>query len=411
MLADKLRAATASAGTLPEFVSSRVNRVSATSNTVTAPTGIQNGDLLIALTYMGASTTVTPPSGFSQIYAEYASNPFFSVNVKTAASESGNYTFTASASGNFTVVMLVYRNATRVNTLGGINRASSTDTATALSITPSFRGVLLAAFSHSSTATISTPPSGMTQRAAPPASAVYATVYELSPQEAAATDNKTLVWGSSGNVSGVQLQITNEPTVAPEFVASASTQNGSFATSLTINKPTGTVEGDLMVAVMGGNNNRTWTGDTGWTEAADLTNAPHCRVAYKIAGASEGASYTFAASGNGTYGGSILTYRYAVYDTIGAYTTSTNPLILPSISPSQSQSVLIATGFRDSASVTLGTPTGMTARITNADATSPSYIVCDQTVAAGPTGTRSMSTGSTSSVAGIMLSIKPTRSL
>ena len=170
-----------------------------------------------------------------------------------------------------------------------------------------------------------------------------------------------------------------------------------------------------MISVVTRTNEVTWTGDTDWTEVADQGSFPSLRIAYKVAGSSEGSNYTFTASGAGAgsqrSSGCILTYRYAAYDTIGSFTTGTNPLVLPSISPSESQSILIAAGARGAASITLGTPTSMTARVTDNDATSPSYIVCDQTVAKGPTGTRSMSTGLTTSVAGIMLAIKPTRSL
>lgn len=201
---------------------------------------------------------------------------------------------------------------------------------------------------------------------------------------------------------------------APEFIASASTSNAVNVSTLVINKPTGTVEGDLMVAAMAcDSGSRTWTGDTGWTEAADQGVDPDLRIAYKVAGASEPSSYTFTPSGSQRLSGCILTYRYAAYDTIaGSFTTGADPLILTSINTSLSQSTLIAVGARSAASITLGTPAGMTARVTDADANDPSYIVCDQPVAKGPTGTRSMSTaGSSTGVSGIMLAIKPTRSL
>lgn len=202
--------------------------------------------------------------------------------------------------------------------------------------------------------------------------------------------------------------------VAPVFVASAATQQTAAAAALTINKPAGTIDGDFMVAIVcaaGGAD--TWTGDTGWTEVADQGASPTLRLAYKAAGASEPSSYTFTSTGSGQLkSGVILTYRYADYDTAaGSFTTAANPLVLSSISPSLSQSRLIACGARASANVTLGTPTSMTARATDSDGSSPSYIVCDQLVPKGPTGTRSVSTGSTSAVAGIMLAIKPTRSL
>jgi len=167
----------------------------------------------------------------------------------------------------------------------------------------------------------------------------------------------------------------------------------------------------VMAASSGASN--AWT-DSTFTEIADQASNtnPQLRVAYKVAGSSEPSSYSFTIGESRTLSGCILTYRYAAYDTIaGSFTTGANPLVLTSISPSESQSILIAAGARGSNNITLGTPTGMAARVTDNDATSPSYIVCDQTVAKGPTGTRSMSTGSTNNVAGIMLSIKPTRSL
>lgn len=171
-----------------------------------------------------------------------------------------------------------------------------------------------------------------------------------------------------------------------------------------------------MIAFMGcgtSGSGYSWTGDTGWTEVCDQVAGANLRIAYKVATASEPSSYTFTLNTSvSSKGASILTYRYAAYDTIaGAFTTGANPLVLSSISPSLSQSLLLAVGARAAASVTLGTPTSMTARVTDNDATAPSYIVCDQTVSKGPTGTRSMSTGSTTNVAGIMLAIKPIRSL
>jgi hypothetical protein len=133
------------------------------------------------------------------------------------------------------------------------------------------------------------------------------------------------------------------------------------------------------------------------------------RVAYKVAGPSEPASYTFTINSSTAVGlaASILTYSDAAYDTVGAFTTGTDPLVLPSISPSVSFSVLIAVGARSAASITLGTPTDMTARVTDNDATIPSYKICDQLVTSGATGTRSMTTGSASGVSGLMLAIKP----
>lgn len=413
MLAHKLRAAS-SGKALPKFISSSINRITATSNTVIAPSGIQNGDLLVAVVFTDTSgQTVIPPTGFNSLCSDASLNSTVVIASKTASNESGDYTFTFSSSAKTSASILVYRNATAVNTVGTAEKTAS-PTGVAASITPTYAGVLCCAFSTMSASTVTTPPGGLIQRALSTGGAPGTAIYELSNKQASATSAYSIVWSGAASVASVQFQVTNEPTVAPEFVASASAQTTISVTTLTVNKPAGTLEGDLMVAVMcsDGLTNATWTGDIGWTEIVDQALQPNVRIAYKAAGGSEPSSYTFTSTNTSTKSGAIITYRYAAYGTIsGTITTGGNPLVLTNISPSESQSILLAFGARAAASITLGTPTSMTARVTDNNATAPSYIVCDQPVAKGPTGARSMSSGSTSNVAGIMLSIKPTRSL
>lgn len=410
--------ATGPGGILPAFVSSSSNSAGVSNVTVTAPTSMQDGDLLVSIAYTSPVAKVTPPSGFVQVSGEdNTADPGVFISSKVAASESGNYTFTNDTPGGggaFSVVILVYRNATRVNTVGSIYRTTANTFARGQSITPSYSGVLLASFTRANTGTVATTPAGMTLRAGP-TFGPYNRVYELSGQSAAPTGDKDLTYTTTSSHTGLLLQVTNEPALAPTFVASASTQTDTASTTtVTVNKPAGTVEGDLMVAVMSGgatNLARTWTGDTGWTEVADENAVPNLRVAYKVAGAAEGSSYTFTASLSTTYGlaASILTYRYAAYDAVSSFASGSDPLILPSLTAAESQSVLLAIGTRAAASVALGAPTGMATQVSDSNAIAPSYIVCDQTVAKGPAGVRGISTGSSTNVAGIALSIKPTR--
>lgn len=412
MLAGKLRAASVSALPLPEYVAGRTGSggtgaVSFSS----APTGTQDGDLLVCLFYcFSGNALASVPTGFVVISSQSSAYGAISIAVKTASSESGSYAFSTGISNNVFGLLATYRNATRINTIGSMAE-SSTATITASQITPTYKGTLCALFVAETNETISIAPSGMTQRLYFNGTTSEGVLYDLSDQAAVATGTKSLRWGTTSASSALLFQITNEPTVAPEFVASASAQSTSSSTTQVVNKPAGTVEGDLMIAIMARDGVANWTGDTDWTEVADQNTSPSLRVAYKVAGASEPSSYTFTmGSISDRKAACILTYRYAAYDTIGSFTTANSPLILPSINPSESQSILIAAGARAAAS-TLGTPTSMTARVTDNNSREPSYIVCDQIVAKGPTGTRSMSTGSTNNVAGIMLSIKPTRSL
>lgn len=70
-----------------------------TDVTVTAPAGIANDDILLAVLYREGGTW-TLPSGWAQLYdiADFNANATITVAWKRAASESGNYTFNLSAS-------------------------------------------------------------------------------------------------------------------------------------------------------------------------------------------------------------------------------------------------------------------------------------------------------------------------
>ena len=204
----------------------------------------------------------------------------------------------------------------------------------------------------------------------------------------------------------------NQNQVGPILISQAST-SGSTSSVLTINKPTGTLEGDLMVAVMNHDSARTFTGDTGWTEVADQGAGASTRIAYKVAGASEGASYAFTASADGQSSGTIATYRNAAYDAVGTITSGTDPLVLSSVTASVAFSRILATVARSSASITITGPATMRTIAIDNDAASPSRLVeQDATLlsAAGASGTRSFTMGSTTNVSGALVAIKPAAS-
>lgn len=195
----------------------------------------------------------------------------------------------------------------------------------------------------------------------------------------------------------------------PTFIASATTQNTSGGNTLVINKPTGTQDGDLMIAFMSSSStDSTWTGATGWTEVIDQGSTPNLRIAYKIA-SSEGSSYTFTLSSNSTLSGSILTYRTTSYDAIGSITTGANPLIVTSVSASTTNCMLLGFVTRSTASLTITAPGSMTTRVTDNDGTSPSYCIAEeQLTSSGASGTRTFSgLSGSANTAGILLTIKP----
>lgn len=101
--------------------------------------------------------------------------------------------------------------------------------------------------------------------------------------------------------------------VAVVASATAVSPNNTDATSVTVTKPTGTLEGHLMIAVTHGYVADTFTPPTGWTflELEDDGASLRSRAYMKTAGASEPANYTFTfqpGPGGGTIGASITTF-------------------------------------------------------------------------------------------------------
>jgi hypothetical protein len=87
--------------------------------------------------------------------------------------------------------------------------------------------------------------------------------------------------------------------------------NSSGATSITVNKPTDTAEGDLMVAFIGRSaNTAPSTVPTDWTlfRADETLSSYYMAIYYKVAGASEGASYQWVWAASARTAGVIVTY-------------------------------------------------------------------------------------------------------
>lgn len=127
-----------------------------------------------------------------------------------------------------------------------------------------------------------------------------------------AADNAAFSWAA------VTLALLLPQTqIGPIAIAQASTQNSvNTSTTLIINKPTGTQQGDLMVAFLGASaTTSNFFGGGGFTGVAQDTLS---WVGYKVAGASEASSYTFTIQSGEYYSGTIVTYRNAAYDAIGS---------------------------------------------------------------------------------------------
>jgi hypothetical protein len=174
---------------------------------------------------------------------------------------------------------------------------------------------------------------------------------------------------------------------APLYIASAGTR--TTVSTIIVNKPTGTIAGDLMIAVaFSGSAGFTPTYPSGWTQSTlDTTGTSSAAVAYLIAGASEPSTYTF------TFGGSfgrtvqIITIRNATTLTVGAFDEGTDAtLVAPSITATAG--ILIGWFVGESTPTITTAPSGMTQALETTGG--PVAWIYYETVVSGSTGTRTL---------------------
>ena len=394
-----------------EFISSSIANSTVALTTVAAPASIADGDLLIAVMSSDSNgRTFTLPSGFKFVQ-EYSDEGSLAVAKKTASSESGSYAFTGSAIDNYTVSILVYRNADTVTMpfVGTTRTESASATIAGRTITTGISGSLIAVFFAEEARTVSSAPSGMTQRAYQGAAIPSLAIYDLAAQWGGASGEPSITWNATSDTRSFLMKVYRADPMdrKPSIRATASTQSASAGvTTLVINKPTGTIEGDLMVAFMGSPASVTWTGATGWTEVADQGASPSTRIAYKVAGGSEPSSYTFTTSVSAnTPSGSIVSIEGGSYDAISTINTS-NPLVIPRIDVAVNYSLLLAYFGQSSASITY-TCAQMDLVVQDVDATAPSYGIFSNIVGSGKTNTRTSNSVGGGDRAGIMLAVSP----
>lgn len=196
------------------------------------------------------------------------------------------------------------------------------------------------------------------------------------------------------------------------LIGTTTKQNTTSSTTLVMDKPAGTVEGDLMIASMAsiGNQGTDFFSDpAGWTDRYAHEGVPMPHIATKVAGSSEGTNYTYTAPSDPGFNGCILTFRNAVYDKvgIGATALSGGAITATSINVAANGSLLLAFYWTRQTNGTWSTPSGMTPYLSSSNADGPTWAIFSQEVNAGATGNKiSDPSGSTTSK-GILLAIGP----
>jgi hypothetical protein len=142
------------------------------------------------------------------------------------------------------------------------------------------------------------------------------------------------------------------------FVAATSANNGAGATTLVINKPTGVAQGDVMLATVTAAGTGAPTTPSGWTVVKSISGtALRQATYYKVAGASEPASYSWSLGSSRAASGGIADYsgvnQTAPVDATASATGASGNAEAASITTSvANDQVLAAVSFATSTTVT-----------------------------------------------------------
>jgi hypothetical protein len=354
------------------------------SVTPTLPAAFAAGDLLLCMVESHDQVTPTLPSGWTRIYRSQSETHYSAAWYKAANATEANPTVTHSNGGSIIAQCSAYRNVLLATPT--YSAASGTGAfVRSGSVTTTLANELLLMAAHLNQGATTT--SGWTMS--------VAGGLTWTPQFASTTTlgSGTPVAGSSiGLFSATKTTTGSQTAVTATIAGTVNSSSNNYGVlldlkfGLAINKPVGTVEGDLMVlSIAARSSAATITPPAGWTlllsntqtNQTNYQNSTSSKLStyYKVAGASEPASYTWS-SGTTESVASLVSFSgvdtTTPFDNVTplgtANTSATTTQIAPSISPKSTNDWLLTvhelTSTPCSGSFTNGwsPPTGMTER-------------------------------------------------
>lgn len=205
------------------FVSSAAASTSSTGGfQVSRPSGVVDGDFMIAVAACNSASTnsPSPPSGWSNLVTQTGVKPEFCVYVRTANGEPSTYTWTSNGTAVSSVVIAAYRGTGTIltDTVGALSTGSSASpSASGVTATKAGLLVFVAATGLSANGTIWSPPSGMTEDVDSNTGTVSATTLASSAQSAGSSGAKTATTASSSAWGAVLIQLYEVFTPNPIF--------------------------------------------------------------------------------------------------------------------------------------------------------------------------------------------------
>lgn len=378
------------------------------SITVNIPAGTVDGDLMLALLNSSGGSPVWTASGWTPITENDTRNAI--IMVKTASSEGASQQFNSSQSEKLSATIVTYKNA-KLGFTGSFGSMANPAIAPSSTV-PVVPAALVGFFnSERSGATFSTP-TGMTAVASETAAAAFAIFDQVVTAGASGTRSSTLSGTGDPTGRGATVSLVSSGYIIPTPVIgnTTQTQNAVTGASLVLTLPTGTQEGDLLLAIMGADGgSSTWSNVDGWTELVDQGASPDLSIAWKSVGASEPASWTFtSSSASRRLGGGVIAFRGGAIDQTGSVASSSDLVTATAITPTANYSLLLAVALTNSSSRTFTTLSPMTSILSESDANGPSYAVFSQAAPAADSGSRTMNANTLASpVVGVLISIKP----
>jgi hypothetical protein len=185
------------------------------------------------------------------------------------------------------------------------------------------------------------------------------------------------------------------------FVGSANGENGSGSSSLSIAKPTGVVEGGVMVATVTAAGTGSITAPSGWTVIKNVAGTALRQVTYyKVAGASEAASYSWSLGSSRAASGGIVDYsgvnQTVPVDATASASGESGNAAAPSVTTSAANDlILVAASFTTATTVTPDAAT--TERIDVKSGSNTSFVADFVQAGAGATATMTATPAVTSS--------------
>jgi RHS repeat-associated protein len=396
----------------------------ATSLTLILPSGTTAGEQVVVASTQPSTTTVTAPSGYTQVttVTSTGSSPKATTTVfrHTVASGDTSVKLTYSSSSTAQAAVLAVYKGVDPNLPIDVSATGSTaagTTVTAPSVTPTYAEDQLVVF-QGATGSFSgqswTAPSGTTEEVQGSSTANVSAGLADQSLTLGATGTRASTFGTSANLTSVSVALSQPHTISLVGTATASGK----ATSLTITLPSGVKAGDQVVVASTQPSTTTLTAPSGYTQVATVTSggsAPKATTTvfrHTVVSGDTSVKLTYSTSSTAqsvvvaVYRGADpnLPIDVSATGSSAASTTVTGPSVTPIYANDRLLVIQGATGSFSGKSWTA--PSSTTEEAQSKSTANTSTGLADQFLgAAGATGTRVSTFGSSANLTSVVIAV------